>query len=693
MSKHGLLVGIDVGGTFTDAIVLDGSDGTLRAAFKLPSTPDDPAKAVVEVIEKIARSVDIKGAIVCHGTTVGTNTLIEHRGAKTALLSTQGFSDVVELRRQARPVLYGFDIRISDPLVPKNLRFGVRERVSADGTVVEPLESSELIEKLREADVESIAISLLHSYANSAHEVEIAATLQASLPGAFVTRSSDVCPEFREYERTSTTVVNAYIGPSVSKYVLELDRDLRAKGVDRLMVVKSNGGLTSPENASRYPVHLIESGPAAQLIAAAAFARAQGRPNLVAFDMGGTTAKAGVIRNGQPEMAAEFYADRLVDGREVGGYAIRSAVLDLVEIGAGGGSIAWIDEGGVLKVGPRSAGAVPGPACYCRGGTLPTVTDAHAVIGTLAPEFFEATGVRFERDAAVAAVRRHVAEPFGWSLARAAHAIVDIAVANMAEMVRLATTQRGLDPRDFALLASGGAGPLHAAAVGKEIGAAEVIVPPYPGMFSALGATLGSVRHEVTLTLLRHLRELDEAALSEAFAKLSKRANDILSAEPKGICRPPPERLLEARFFGQLFELRVPIGHEGGPLPSIEEIERSFRSLYLAEYGFDLPDAQVQAVNLRLIATIDLGHPSEAIFRDQAFERRAAKPCRTACILARGGEEGKVLVYRASDAHGTTISGPAIIEHSGATVWVHDSQSARIGSNGQVTVTLSGSSL
>jgi N-methylhydantoinase A len=389
-------------------------------------------------------------------------------------------------------------------------------------------------------------------------------------------------------------------------------------------------------------------------------------------------------------MVSEFYADRLVDGREVGGYAIRSAVLDLIEIGAGGGSIAWINEANVLKVGPRSAAAMPGPACYSRGGNLPTVTDAHAVIGTLAAELFANSGVRFNREHAVEAVREHVAKPLGWTVVRAAYAIIDIAVANMAEMVRLATTQRGLDPRDFALLASGGAGPLHAAAVGAEIGASEVVVPPYPGMFSALGATLGSVRHEVTQTLLRNLRDLDEINLSSAFSQLSRRVEVILAAEPAGLAHPRFERMLEARFVGQLFELRVPVGNEGDPLPSLDQVERTFRDLYLKEYGFELPDAQVQLVNLRLIATINLGHSGDLIFARKDQLTHSPDPLRLVRILARDGGETMVPVYAASDAAGGAITGPSIIQHAGATVWLHAGQSARIESNGQVIVSLSG---
>ncbi|HVX77653.1 MAG TPA: hydantoinase/oxoprolinase family protein [Bradyrhizobium sp.] len=688
-----LLIGIDVGGTFTDAIVFDTREGTLLAAFKIASSPSDPGQAVVAAIEKISQTVDVRGAVVCHGTTVGTNTLIERKGSRTALLTTSGFTDVVELRRQDRPKLYGFDVRISEPLAPRELRYAVEERVAADGEIVRPLQDvTELIGRVRKSGASAVAICLLHSYANGAHEQELADAVAAAWPEAYVSRSSDICPEFGEYERSSTTLVNAYIGQAVSGYVSSLDRNLRDKGIKRFLIVKSNGGLTSPENAARYPVHLIESGPAAQLTATAAFARATGRPNLIAFDMGGTTAKAGVIRGGQPEMTSEFYADRLVDGLEVGGYAIRSSVLDLVEIGAGGGSIAFIDEANVLKVGPRSAGANPGPACYSRGGDLPTVTDAHAVIGTLNAELFADSGVRFDRAAAVDAIKRHIADPLGWSVVRAAYSIIDIAVANMAEMVRLATTHRGLDPRDFSLLASGGAGPLHATAVGHEIGAREVLIPPFPGMFSALGATLGPVRHEVTQTVFRDLKSFDPGQLKDIFAQLSVRADKILSAEPQGAARPSPERIAEARFAGQLFQLKVPLGCEGEPLPAIEEIERRFRDSYRNEYGFELPDARVQIVNCRLIASIDLGYRGDHLFAPGERRSGGAKPSRRVAFLTRDGDEVAMPVYRVADALGCSLTGPGIIEHSGSTVWIHGEQVAQIGASGQVTVALTGGS-
>lgn len=684
------LIGIDVGGTFTDAVVLDGTDGRLLAAFKLPSTPDDPDRAVVEAIEKIAETTDVRGSVLCHGTTIGTNTLIQRKGGRTALVATRGFADVIELRRQARPNLYGFAVEISAPLVPSTLRFEAAERLDANGAIVTPLTGIEaLAEALAAAGVGSVAICLLHAYASDRHETRIGDALRKALPNAFITLSSDVCPEFREYERTSTTVVNAYIGPSVSNYLLRLDDAVRLRGIERLMVVKSNGGLTAPTNAAAYPVHLIESGPAAGLVAAAAYARASGRRSLLALDMGGTTAKAGLIRDGEPATSNEFYADRLVEGREVGGYAIRSAVLDLVEIGAGGGSLARIDEAGVLKVGPQSAGADPGPACYGRGGEGPTVTDAHAAIGTITASSFVGTGIEFERDAAVDAIQRHIGDPLGWPLARAAYAIIDIAVANMAEMARLVTVQRGLDPRDFALLATGGAGPLHAAAVGAEIGALEIVVPPYPGMFSAFGATQGFVRHEVVRTLLQPIEGLSIERIREGFDDLIRRAEALLAAEPDSIAAPNFERYFEARFIGQLFELKLPFGEEAAELSSAEAIEGLFRTAYRREFGFDLPDARIEIVNLRLVATSDIGRQNETLLQSGGAMLRRSDPIRRSSFLARSGETTDIPVYRA-DASGTIVPGPAIIEHFGSTVWLHAGQTATIGANGHVLIALAG---
>lgn len=691
MTVNRMLIGIDVGGTFTDAVVLDADGSSVLMAFKLPSTPDDPGTAVITALQRIADEIGVRGALVCHGTTVGTNTLIQRKGAKVGLLATDGFTDVIELRRQNRPTLYDLAARVSEPLVPRDLRFGVSERMDAEGQVVTPLAGMEqAVERLRSAGVESVAIAFLHSYANPAHEQAMCRAVEQALPGVFVTASSDVCPEFREFERTSTAVVNAYIGPAVGRYIRGIARRAAEMGVNDLMIVKSNGGLTSPDNAARYPAQLIESGPAAGMIATAAYARATGRKNAIAFDMGGTTAKAGVVQNFQPKVTDEFLADQLVNGRDVGGYPIRSAVLDIIEIGAGGGSVAWIDGGGVLKVGPESAGAFPGPACYSRGGQLPTVTDAHAVIGTLSDETFEGTGVRFSRQLAVEAIETHIAKPMGWPVARAAHSILELAVASMTEMVRLATVRRGLDPRDFSILASGGAGPLHAAWVGVEAGAKEVVIPPLPGMFSALGAVLGQVRHDLSQTLLGPVAALPVALLDDAFMRLKRKADALLANEPQGAGAPGFARFADLRFTGQLFELRVPLGRIEETLPTPLEIERRFRALYVSEFGFDLSESVVQLVNLHLVASLPMGGSTARIFSNESGPSTSAQPYRIQTYLSADGREEPLPVYRTAECIGAELKGPLLIEHSGATVWIRDGQHAKIGTDGGVAFQIQG---
>ncbi|MBV7484617.1 hydantoinase/oxoprolinase family protein [Bordetella sp. BOR01] len=689
MAKQALVIGIDVGGTFTDAIALDPDAGRILAAFKLPSTPSDPAEAVVSALRRIAETFDIAGATVCHGTTVGTNTLIQRKGANVALVTTEGFTDVLELRRQNRPTLYDLATAVSQPLVPPSRRLGAAERMDAQGEPVKPLaDLAKLVGAIRESGADAVAISCLHAYANSAHEQAIAQAVQQALPDAFVTASHDVCPEFREYERTSTTVVNAYIGPAVGHYIRRLAQAAASMGIKDLMIVKSNGGLTSPDNAQRYPVHLIESGPAAGMIATTAYARATERGNVIAFDMGGTTAKAGVVQDYQPKITDEFHADHLVNGKEVGGYPIRSAVLDIIEVGAGGGSIAWIDNGGVPKVGPESAGADPGPACYSRGGQHPTVTDAHAVIGTLNAETFDGTGVTFSRDLAVAAVKTHIADPMGWSVARAAHAIIAIAVANMTEMVRLATVRRGLDPREFSIVASGGAGPLHAADVGAEVGVKEVIVPPYPGIFSALGAMLGEIRHDLSSTLLRSLAGLSIDEMSTAFHALAEKAARLLERESGGVGSTSLTRYADLRFAGQLSELRVPLGAYGEPLPGLADIEARFRQAYQGEFGFDLVDSSVEMVNIHLVAERLIKADAASAFHGQGLLAGPAQAYQSRRYLDVEGRERMIPVYRSADCPGASLQGPLIIDHAGSTVWVPAGQTASVGADGGVVFRL-----
>jgi len=686
MTSSDTLIGIDIGGTFTDAVVVDRRSRRVLMAFKTPSTPSDPSEAVISALERIASDMPLAGARVCHGTTIGTNALIERRGARTGLLATRGFTDVIELRRQDRPNLYDLAVELSEPLVEHTERFGVTERTAADGSVITPLQDLDaILDQVESAGVQSLAVALLHSYANPAHEQEVRQRVAERFPGIYITLSSEISPEYGEYERTSTTVVNAYIGPPVKRYLSRLDDEARGLGVGQLLIVKSNGGLTSVRNAVQFPAHLIESGPAAGIIATAAYARNIERRHVIAFDMGGTTAKAGAISDYEPQMTYEFRADALRHGKDVGGYPIRSAVLDIVEIGSGGGSIAWIDPGGVLKVGPASAGADPGPACYSRGGTRPTVTDAHAVIGTLCAHAFEGTGVSFDRASAVRAIEEHLARPLGWTVESAAHSIIRIAVANMTEMVKLASVKRGLDPRDFSIVASGGAGPLHAALVGAEVGARETVVPPFPGMFSALGATLGRVKHDLSMSMVSPLARLPPGSLAAAFDAVAERAQAVLAAEDTIDQDVAIQRKVFCRFVGQLYELELPLGSATDPLPSLEVLECRYRAAYRREFGFDLPSAIVELVKIHLAVELRRREEGQAFQPSTHIAVRPA-PSRHQAYVTPAGEHIEIPVYSSTTSIGLQALGPMLVEHAGSTVWVRDADEVRVCSDGCVLI-------
>ncbi len=681
--KGGIVLGIDVGGTFTDILAFDRNEGTIAAAFKVPSTPVNPAHAAITGVDRHrARNGGANADAVFHGTTVGTNTLIEKKGGPAALITTKGFRDVLALRRQARPRLYDLTPEISPPLVERELRLEVDERLRHDGSVdvcLEPEEVTRVVEAIGKSGVSAVAVCLLHAYSNDVHEKMLGAALSEALPGLHVTLSSDICREFREFERTSTTVVNAYIGPVVARYVDSMADELLSRDVPALSIVKSNGGLTAAANARRYPAQLIESGPAAGIIAAAALGREEGFGNLIAFDMGGTTAKVGVILDGQPRLGTEFLADRFVDGRDMGGYPIKSPVIDIIEIGAGGGSIAHLDGAGILKVGPESAGADPGPAAYGRGGLQPTITDAHVALGHIAADGFGSEDLEIRPERAEAVIEDKLADLMDWSVPKAAWGILTLANANMAEMVRLATLRRGLDPRDFAMVAFGGAGPLHAAEIAREVGVPKVIIPPYPGLFSAIGTVLGDVRHDLVQTLMKLVRDLSEKEMDDVFTGMEQRALDLIASEDVGDSADwDYERYMDVRFEGQLFELTLPVGGE-------KSIEQLFRDAYLESYGYDLEDHAVELVNLRLVVKTsvwDKGWPAIAETADSG-----GGADRTRSVIARDGSTlATPVVRRANLKSGSVLNGPLIIEDFGATIRVLEGQNVEVLPSGVLSI-------
>ena len=594
-------VGVDVGGTFTDLVAYDEASGEL-AHVKVLTTPREPWKGVLHALEELGWDLS-RVEVVIHATTLGTNLFFGQAGLErptVALITNWGFRDVVEIGRQNRPELYNLFFERPRPLVPRSLRFGVRGRIGPDGRELEPLDTRtvEGIARSLCGRVQVFAIVFLHSYANPSHEVEAKRVIERVCPRAIVVASHEVDPQPKEYERASTTLVNALLIPVLSRYLERLESELRARGFrGRLLVMQSSGGVASVEEAVRVPAAFIESGPAAGAVAVAFFSRLMGVEYALGFDMGGTTAKASSVVNGEPlvvheyEVGGRVHMGRLVKGS---GYPVRYPYIDLAEVSAGGGTIAWIDPGGALRVGPMSAGADPGPACYGRGGTRPTITDANAVLGRL-PDVLAGGRVRVHRELAERAVRE-LAERLGLTVVEAAEAIVRIANTIMARALRLVSIERGYDPRLFTLYAFGGAGPLHAAELARELGVHEVVVPPLPGVFSALGLLVTDYRHDLHRAIVKPASEVDESELEEVFRELEERALAMLRSEGVSGDRVRLVRSLDMRYSRQAYELNVP--YRGSVARAVEE----FHQLHAARYGYDMREEEVVIVNARLTA-------------------------------------------------------------------------------------------
>ena len=512
-------IGVDIGGTFTDVALIDDASGAIGVA-KVPTTPRNLAEGVLSALDIAMQRYGIAAAdvgLLSHATTVVTNAILEEKGARAALITTRGFRDVLELRRSARSDLYDLFQDAPATLIPRRRRFEITERIGADGAVVTPLAEGEidgLIAELKAARVEAVAVSLLFSFLNPDHERRLGARLRAALPGVPIYLSSEVLPEIKEFERTSTTAVCAYVGPILASYLEKLEGATRSKNLPSLYVMASNGGVLEAAEAVAMPAMAVESGPAAGVVAAALVARQIGR-NLLSFDMGGTTAKASLIRDGQYETTPDYEVGGGASGNRWmhgTGHPIRVPVIDLAEVSAGGGSIAWVDRAGALRVGPKSAGAEPGPVCYGRGGTEPTVTDCNLLLGYLDKGSLLAGDLPIDSAAAEAAVARKLAEPLGVDVRTAAAGVIDIVNNAMAEALKIVSVQRGHDPREFTLAAFGGAGPLHAAALASELGIAEVLCPPIPGAFSALGLVGTDLKRDYVRTVYTTTAAADPAA-------------------------------------------------------------------------------------------------------------------------------------------------------------------------------------
>jgi N-methylhydantoinase A len=693
-------LGIDIGGTFTDIVVYDHARGR-QLNRKVLTTHDDPARAVAIGVDGLLRQHRLppgEFTRVVHATTLFTNALIERAGAVTGLITTAGFRDTLEIGRERKFELYDLNIARPEPLVPRQRRLEVRERLSADGAVVRKLDARAVAtcaRRLVGAGATSIAVVFLHAYANPRHEAQAAAVIARRHPAVAVTTSHEVAPEIREYERASTTVANAYIKPLARQYLEAMARRLVGLGIPApLLLMLSSGGLTHVAEAERTPVQMLESGPAAGALAAAFFGRDDSRGNLLAFDMGGTTAKLSLVDGGEPRTAYAFEAARQKRFLEGSGLPIRISTIELIEIGAGGGSIAGVDDIGLLKVGPRSAGSQPGPAAYGLGGTDATVTDADLVLGYLNPDYFAGGEMRIDMDAARAALER-LAGRVKLSLTEVAWGIHDVVNENMAGAARVHVAERGRDPRDYALLCTGGAGPVHAYGVARKLGLRQVVCPPAAGVASALGLLLAPARVDRVATVGLRLDRDSGVALEKAFGRLEDEARAVMGDTGLKLDTATVRRLADGRFLGQGFDLVVDL--PDGPYDDSEDCRRrlvaAFETAYREKFALTPPDVPVEFINIRVAVRAPVAEAS--ISGVTGADRRpdgagaAVKGRRPAYVPERRAFEDTTVYDRGRLAPGDEVRGPAVVEEAGSTLVIGPGGVGRVAASGNIVVTLS----
>jgi len=678
-------IGVDIGGTFTDVVLIEGN-GRVHVAKGI-STVKAYEQGILTLVAMLLDEIKLPAgdcSAVVHGTTVATNAIIERKGARTGLITTKGFRDVLELRRIRIPKLYDLEWEKPEPLVPRYLRVEADERINHRGEVHSKLDEDSVVKAmqvLKGHGVESVAVSLINAYANPSHEQAVREVLKKEAPEVHVTLSSDVLPEMREYERTSTTVINAYVMPVMKRYVASLEGGLRGAGFKvPLLLMQSNGGTMSAQLACETPMHVVESGPAAGVIAAHHLAGKVGIKNAVALDIGGTTAKASLIEDGQVTYAKEYEvgagftrAGRMSRG---GGYVLRAPTIDIAEIGAGGGSIVWIDGGGALRVGPRSAGASPGPVCYGLGGTEPTLTDACAVLGYLDPLGLAGGEVPLDLASSRTSLEA-IANQLKMKVEDLAHGVYRIAVSNMCRAIRAISTERGKDPRDFDLIAFGGNGALFAAAVARELELRRVIIPPAAGIFSAFGLLYSGLEHHFTQTLLGRVDQTDAAHAEALWKRLEAEALRALEREGYGKGRAKLQRFAELRYVSQSHELSVPWQ------PTLKELAARFEDEHHRTYGHRGHDGIVELVNLHLVASgIDENPRVPAALEYRG--RLSRKPSQRRAYFDGRWHEAKTLTR---DFAGSEIAGPAVIHEFDTTVLVPPGFGAALDSNSNLVIT------
>ena len=699
-------LGIDIGGTFTD-VVLIGDDGTVLTQ-KVPSTPDNYAEGIAA---SLAPLLPRQIAEVVHGTTVATNTILERKGALTGLIATKGFRDVLEIGRLRYPRLYDLTWEKPLPLASRRLRREVEERIGANGEIVQPLaieEAREMIRWMLAQNIDSLAVCLINAYINPIHERQLGELIRGIAPDLPVSLSCDVLPEIKEYERTSTTVINAYLQPVVSHYLHSLSDRLNqqlshadsaeasashhdspvASDSLPLYVMQSNGGVMSAESAAEMPIHIIESGPAAGVIASLTLAERVGLTNVLTLDMGGTTAKASLIEDGQIMHSPEYQVGggvsvgtRLSRG---GGYPLRVPAIDIAEVGAGGGSIVYLDTGGALRVGPQSAGAVPGPACYALGGEEPTLTDANVVLGYLNPEHLAGGALSLNAEKAHQSLHDKIAVPLSLSSPDAAYGVYRIAAANMARAARAVSLERGRDPREFVLCAFGGNGPLHATELAESLGMKRILIPRSPGLFSAFGLLYADIAYHLVQTYKRLLTELDTGEFKETLGRLETSAQEGLMAEGETATQIILQRAVDLRYAGQSSELTLPIVNADiGQSQFFHTLGERFAADHERTYGHRAPDDPIEIVNIRLTALIPT---AKSQFSSLQPRNSQSLTSNRRCYF--GGETGwlEVPVLSREGLGSESEAGPFIVEEYDTTILVPPHCTARRDEWGNIVI-------
>ena len=678
--------GFDIGGTFTDFVLIDAASGEI-ASYKALTTPEDLSRAVVEGWEELLAGAGVAGGAVeraIHGTTLITNALIERKGAKTALITTKGFRDILEMAKEMRYDIYDLLLVLPEPLVERPLRFEIDERINARGEVLTPLKPAELevlAATLADVGIEAVAVCYLHAFTNPEHEQKTGAWLGENLPGVSVSLSSEVAPQIREYERMSTTVCNAYVQPLAERYLARIEESLRERGFSQgLYLMLSSGGVTTLETAARFPVRLVESGPAAGALAAVYYGELVGERDLVSFDMGGTTAKMCLIRDGSPTVTDTFEIARVHRFKRGSGLPVRVPTIEMIEIGAGGGSIARIDELGLLKVGPESAGADPGPACYGLGGVEPTVTDADLLLGYLNPGYFLGGRMGLDRGAAEAAVGSRIAEPMGLGVTEAAHGLYRVVNENMISAIRVHIAEQGGDPRRLKLIAFGGAGPMHAHAIAQALKMEGYICPARAGVASAIGFLTAPAAFEYARTFIARLEGTTLGELDRIYAELEEQGRQTLLEAGVSAEGMTFSRQADLRHVGQGYEIVVNLPY--AQLSGVDldgELRPRFYRAYEEIYGHAHRHLDLEITTCRLTAS----GPRPRVKLQRVVEsgytpEQAIKGSRRAYFAELGGFIETPLYDRSKLSAGATFRGPAIVEEVDST--------AVIGPGTQVTV-------